>query len=213
MNKPAIDVILANKRHKNFKETTRVSENVVQQRLSSHRSVSILFSHSKLEAIELSKPRCKMSVSYSYGCRECNQNPRVIISPNSVFQEGIVYFKSNCTFSQQYLSCGRAPQALELLGDEKYCYIHLTAINTTLYIDIEYEFIGEVMFNPLVLSEAESFGSLVASVTSNPNFMDGVFKSFMFTSSLLLVVTTTIRVIGKLAILKFSANVANENGE
>ena len=99
---------------------------------------------------------------------------------------------------------------MELLGEEKYCYIYLNAINITLNVNIEYEFVGEVMFNPMILSEQESFGSLVASVTSNPNFVDGILKSFMLTSGLLMVVTTTIRVIGKLAILKASTTVVRD---
>ena len=66
------------------------------------------------------------------------------------------------------------------------------------------------MFNPMILSEQEGFGSLVASVTSHPNFVDGLLKSFMLTSGLLMVVTTTIRVIGKLAILKASTNVVRD---
>ena len=112
-----------------------------------------------------------MTIVYSYGCMGCNQNPRVIVSPNSLFQESIVYFTSNCTLNNQYFSCSRAPQTLELSSNVKYCYIYLNAINVTLSINVEYEFIGEVMFKPMVTNEQESFGSLLSSVTSNPNFI------------------------------------------
>ena len=73
MNKPAIDEVKANKKFKDFKATLQVSDGVVKQKLSSH-CVAILFSHSKLEQMELSKPCCKMAISYSHGCRGCNQN-------------------------------------------------------------------------------------------------------------------------------------------
>ena len=96
---------------------------------------------------------------------------------------------------------------MELLDEEKYCYIYLNPINS---INIKYEFVGEVILNPMILSEQEGFGSIVASVTSNPNFVDGILKSFMLTSGALMVVTTIILVIGKLAILKAYANVVRD---
>ena len=76
----------------------------------------------------------------------------------------------------------------------------MEAINTTLYINIEYEFFGEIIFNPLIIGQPEGFGSLISSVTTNPNFVDGIFNSFLVTSSLLLVITTATRVIERLAV-------------
>ena len=113
MSKPAIDAVIASKHPKDFKKTEIVSENIFKQHVSSHMNVSIMINRNKLESIELAKPRSKMAIAYSYGCRECNQNSRVIISSNSLLQEGMIYFKSNCTLNQRYLSCNRKQQILK----------------------------------------------------------------------------------------------------
>ena len=87
----------------------------------------------------------------------------------------------------------------------------MEAINATIYVNIEYEFIGEVMMNPLIYDQAESFPSLISSVASNPNFIDGIFKSFVATSSIFIFITMLTRVLGKIAIFRLAANEAREN--
>ena len=84
----------------------------------------------------------------------------------------------------------------------------MDAINTTLYVNIEYEFIGEIMFNPPILNQPEGLRSLVNSVVTNPNFIDGMFKSFIIPSSILLVVTTTVRAIVRVMVLRMAGRVA-----
>lgn len=209
-NTPAVEVFKKNKKHRNFKRNEKITDYIVRQKISSHKSVSLMFSNKNLKSLEIMRPRCNMSIAYSYGCRECNQNPRVIVSSNSIKQEGMMYFKSNCTFNKQYLSCSYTPQTLELLKDEEYCYIYLNTINATLYINIKYEFIGEVMFNPLVHSDNSDLTSLMNGVISNPNFLDGIVKSFMLSSSLILIVSMVIRIIEKMALMKVAANATKE---
>ena len=67
------------------------------------------------------------------------------------------------------------------------------------------------MFNPLVYNQPESFGSLLSSVTSNRNFLDGIFTSFMATSSVIFITSVIVKVIGKIIILRAAANLAREN--
>ena len=210
-NEPAINVLKKNRKSRKFKRNEKITDYVVKRKLSLPRSVSIMFSHINLRSPEVTKPVCKMAVSYSYGCKECNQNPRVIITSSSIKQEGMLYFKSNCSFNKQHLSCSYKPQTLELQTDEQYCYIYMEAINATIYVNIEYEFIGEVMMNPLIYDQAESFPSLISSVASNPNFIDGIFKSFVATSSIFIFITMLTRVLGKIAIFRLAANEAREN--
>ena len=205
-SEPAVDVVIKSKKYKDFKINEKVGESIVKQKLSTHRSVAVMFSHNDLESIELSKPKCNMSISYSYGCKECNQNARIIVTASSIWQEGMVYFKSNCTFNAQYLACNKVPQTLELLNGEKYCYLYMEALNVTLYTNVEYEFVGEVMSNPLIFSQSENFGSLMSSIATNPNFLDGIMKSFLLTTGMFAVSTSLMRMIGKLAIAKVSAD-------
>ena len=77
----------------------------------------------------------------------------------------------------------------------------MDVINTSLYVDIEYEFIGEIMFNPQILNQPEGLGSLVSSVVTNPNFIDGMFESFIITSSVLLIVTIAVKAVGRIMVL------------
>ena len=84
-------------------------------------------------------------------------------------------------------------------------------INTMLYVNIEYEFVDEVMSNPLIFSQPEGFEALVSSVATNPNFIDGIFKSFMITSGILVIVTSVTRVIAKMAITKMTTDATREN--
>ena len=196
MNTPVVKIVRKNRAPQSSKVTRVISEDKIEQRIPAHRTVALMFSHYNMKSIEVTRPRCNMSIAYSYGCKECNLNPRVIISSSSIAQEGMVYFKSNCSFNKQYLSCNYLPQTLELVKKEKYCYIYMGTINTTLHVNIEYEFVGEVMSNPLVFSQPEGFG---------------IFKSFMITSGILVVITSVTRVIAKMAITKMAANAAREN--
>lgn len=206
--KPAIEVIKDNKKPEDFRRYERVTDNIVRTKSSLQRSVSLMFSHSNIKSLEVSNPSCKMAVSYSYGCRECNQNPQVIVSSSDIRQEGMIYFKSNCSFNRQYLSCSYYPQTIELLDDKEYCYIYIEKINTTLNIHIKYEFVGEVIFNPYYTSEPDNFQAIMGGVISNPNFVDGLFKSFVITSSVLLVITTVVKAIGRIMVLRMAGKAA-----
>ena len=67
------------------------------------------------------------------------------------------------------------------------------------------------MFNSPILNQPEGLGSLVSRVVTNPNFIDGMFKSFIITCSILLIVTTAVGAVGRIMVLRMAGKVAQRD--
>ena len=66
---PLENVVIKSKKYKDFKINEKVGKTNVKQKLSTHGSVAIMFSHNDLESRELSKSKCTMSFLTPMGVR------------------------------------------------------------------------------------------------------------------------------------------------
>ena len=67
------------------------------------------------------------------------------------------------------------------------------------------------MLNPLIIGQPEDFCSLISSVTTEPSFINDIFKSFLITLSILLMVTTAVRAIGRIMVLRIAGRLAQRD--
>lgn len=87
--------------------------------------VNLLISSPTIDHSFWERPDCKFTISQAIGCTGCNRASRVILSPLDVMRPGIVPISSNCSLSQQYLSCQIQPFSILVKGTPSVCTIYL----------------------------------------------------------------------------------------
>lgn len=209
-SRPALEVLMSKKPPKVTDTLYENNKYIVTVKKISGGQGTILFGNVDLDSIKVKAPSCRLVVQYAYGCRSCNKNPYMIIAADTIKEYGVARIVSNCTLDVDYVSCSRAPQVIVSTDYEEYCSISVPTLNSTLDVAFNYEFTGELSLNRPIISSSEDVTSLMSSITTNPNFLDGISKSFMLYSGITMAIATVSRVFKRYLVIKASRKTVDE---
>lgn len=104
--------------------------------------VKIVIGNVDIKNLEINNALCDVGPLFNYACIGCNRNPYVVFQAHNIEAEGALYFTSNCTFDNNYVSCSNEPFKLSLLQHHTYCRLFFDSINKTIHIEMDIENIG-----------------------------------------------------------------------
>nr|QMP82318.1 glycoprotein [Hymenopteran phasma-related virus OKIAV229] len=155
-----------------------VDKYLVEGKYKTPMAVLIRIGNIDLDSLFIDSARCDISVEMTYGCTGCNSLPYAVLSSNNIVSPGLMSFKSNCSFTSKFLSCGSDPFILSPIKKESACRLWIKNTNSTIDINFKYEFLGGLTTYERTYSIDNSALGIVKSIASNPNFIDGLLWSF-----------------------------------
>ena len=98
-----------------------------------------------LKNLVLKEAICDFELRHTYACTGCGENPYVVFEAYRFKTPGVIYFNTNCSLTQNYISCVRM-QLIKLTMKQhyEYCYIELPTINRTFHISMDIENVGVI---------------------------------------------------------------------
>jgi hypothetical protein len=144
-----------------------------------------------LDHLQLELASCQFEIISVIACSGCTTETSIIVSPKNMTKSGIMYMKSNCTFSPSYMRCQDEPYQMTLVHESPICEIltYPTRMKTgnftqRIILTITYEFVG--VLSPITyltsVSDIPDNWESASLVLTNPSFIHGLGLSFGITA-------------------------------
>lgn len=175
-----------NDTQKNHDTRVQVVEDLSSGMLYFNRKVSstitLMTNTGRISNVKLTKPNCELNVLLTLGCRECSENPSIIIKSTQLIVSGIIRIKSNCTLIPNYLTCQQDPYQISVTGNPEICFIEYmnnkSPVSKNLTIHIHYDLATPLyQLTSLSYSTSANINPDIGSIFSSSNFYTGVMAA------------------------------------
>lgn len=185
-------------------ETSELADKVVLNRILEYPDTKIIVEHFKraniglmignleITNLHIAPAKCEIDLIAKYGCTGCNSLPYIVLKSESIIENGILKFLTNCSFVEKVISCTTKLQKLRLENRYENCYIHFPHINKTINFKMTYEFLGGLTrYNTEFSTQNQQLVDTALGVLYNSNFLDSIKITFLLGTLITSVCTIT----------------------
>lgn len=164
----------------------------------------------RFKSLHVERANCEIDIINSYACLGCSQSPYIVLRAKNIVTPGIMPIETNCTFKQPYISCNDEFYPLELTDSSQCCYLYVRHLNMSKSFCLKYDFIGNLTMQSIQYSKNVDLSYIISSISSNPNFISGIYSSIVTMTGITIGVGLISKIINRLIVLRGAKVIENK---
>lgn len=162
--------------------------------------VRLIIGNIDINNLKVSPAHCNINVISTFACTGCTLQSYAVLQADNIKTEGLMPFKSNCTFDRDTVSCNPDLYKLSVLDGSESCAIHIPALNKTLYVAFKYKYLGKLDPSSVMYSSSTDLNDVINFLGSD-SVLSSIGLTWLGVSIFVTLATTMIRMLKSPAVV------------